>query len=324
MARFNGEVDSFSGNGWSPVWVVRKPRSTILLAQIAGTGERVIVKRQHASRRDIAAAMLVKESQYHELFRTADCARLHCSTPHILATYPDLFVQIVEYVDGETLLAMLLRGGFLFGKDKHAVVAAVDRAGRWLSSFTARPDAVRGVFEPSDIVKGLLEKWTVFEQGCTKLATRLSTERLAQWLYAESNRLEGDDLAAVSCHGDFAPGNILVGRRGKLFLLDFASGKVGTRLNDACYFLHQLWHFQFNPLISRAFLADARMAFVQSFGEDRLTSRPLYRLEKARQYLASLQRISLPRRRRSLLSRAHDRWFAAACVRELEQLSRNS
>lgn len=322
LTRFIAEDDSHKASTWSPIWIVRKPKSIVLLVELSPHRERVIVKRQRGDRRDLAARALLKESHYHQLIRGVNSTAPTCAPPPLLATYPDLLVQITQYIDGHTILAMIVRAGIPFGKDRRKVVDAMASAGSWLRSFTGHPAPAARDLHPTEITSGLLDKWTNFQKHSPTLARRVPHDRLVRWLQAESGRLGGEDCLAVNCHGDFAPGNILVDKGGQLFLLDFADGKVGSRLHDACFFLHQLWHFQFNPLMSRSLLSEAKKAFTRSFGEDRLAPGPLYRLEKARQYVASLHSISVTRRKRSLLSRAHDRWFAAACVRELEKLSR--
>lgn len=309
---------------WSPIWTVSKPRSVVLLAQLADDFPPVIVKRQRAQNRDLAAQMLLRESRYHELAYSATCADKECALPKVLAIYPSFLVQIMEYVEGATLLALLFHAGSYSGKGRLEVLNIMHRIGRWLRSVADKLKIADTRVEPSEIVDDLLQKWDETQRRYPSLTRSFPRSPFSRWLETERDQLDADGLAAINCHGDFAPGNILVRNGSELIVLDFASGTVGTRLQDACYFLHQLWHFEFNPLVSRAFLSDARNAFLQGLGQEYLTPAPLYRLERARQYMASLYNIHCRRQRRGLLSRAHDRWFARACIRELQRLSSGS
>ena len=323
LARFT-ESKRFPGpDSWRPIWVLKKPRSVILLVELGTGGQRLILKRQRAQAygaSDRARDAAAREFEYGQRAQgTATSAQVF-RTPRVLGHYPDLSTDAYEYISGASLQTILLHAGRFFGSGARRALSLVGRIAEALSSYQESNVQHGGSLDPARLTTRFAENWRVFSYCYPTLAAPIRTGHLLAWCQEQWTQLAPEDLAPVYCHGDFGPGNMIATPEGRLIIIDFASGQIASRLTDACYFLHQLWRLSLNPIVQREFAARARLTFSQHYGASKLLPAALYRLEAAYCYTAALRRFVRKESQATLLSSVHDRWLVSACLRSLRQI----
>ncbi len=324
VQRFAGEspVGSTSSN-WKPTWVLVKPRSIVIVAELGGRFAKIFVKRKRVlpgNSEELASKAITAESAFARLVGGELPPMRGCSVVSVLATYPDLLVQVYEYVEGDSLQEAILAAAVIAGAKADRTLELIGLAAHWLSTYQDSLGTLDTELESSAFTRSYKHQCALFQQRYQKLATKLNLDELIEWGRREYESLSAEDRIAMRCHGDFGPFNMLVDKQGYLVVIDFEGDCVGSRMLDAYYFLYQLWKLRFNPLLQRSFITEAKDVFVKGYGAERLNSVHLVRLEAARRYMGTLAYLGGERLPRRTISSFHDAWLATACVARLGKL----
>ena len=308
---------------WKPVWTLMKPRSTVLVIEFGPEQRRLFLKRESSGRGpDSERAARGPEQGFDWTLRvqqempTVD----GCACVPIVAAYPDLQVLVFEYVWGHSLEAMILDAGRFLGGGRAETLELISRAARWLACFGQAIGSLHEEVGASSFSDSFQSQWDTFQRRYPRLARTFSVDRLTAWAETECRELSPGDRKAALCHGDYGPFNILVNEHGNLVVIDFESRFAGSRASDACYFLHQLWKVQFNPTISRSFIAESLRVFAETFGLRHVCSDHLIMLERARRLMGTLAYLGGERTPPAAVFSWHDRYIAATCLHHLRQL----
>lgn len=322
MRRFlrqNGDDEA-----WRPVWTLIKPRSIVSMVELGQHCRRLFLKRKRigaSAGRTRASERVVNEHRFVQRVQNAMPPIRGISALTPLSVYPDLLVQVYDYIDGPSLQDLILRAGLAGGSGRRRVLRLVGLAARWLSSFQESIGTSSISLDLSHFTGNYTKQWDMFRRRHARLAGKFRIKKLLAWAGEEYGHLRNCDRVAILSHGDFGPFNMLVSKHRGLVVIDFEnSGSISSRLMDACYFMHQLWKLLFNPLISRSFVAKAMTTFKANCPNRRMCSKHLVRLENARRYMGALAYLGGERTPRHAVSSWHDRWFARACLRGLRQL----
>lgn len=299
----------------------------------SGERRRVMVKVYQSSRgsggREALAALVAKDFQItthlHRLF--ADRSQLRVPVP--LFHSPDDLVIVTAHMPGRQLQDKLVAQGRGFPGEATVRDLESDcrRCGEWLRAFQQGTRSVATGTVDLAAMRGMIAdrlEWSV-DSPSISLDEAERREILAHF-DAVAGTLRPTDLEVSGVHGDFFPGNVLVGER-EVVGLDFAMYRVGSVYADPSYFVFQLETLGYKPQYRRALVARLRSAFLEGYeprfaARDFFTAHPMLRLHLVLHLAMRLGGI-FAARDAPLHRRVYNRFISRAVIAQLLRLARD-
>ncbi len=184
-----------------------------------------------------------------------------------LECIPSKLALITKGEEAERLDRILLRVRPFGSIAGPPILRGISAAGGWLRNLYERTkdpeksyDIQKGVFR--EILHGL-EKIQKYQQGREWEAWG---KALVGHVRQLANSLEGTALADSLCHGDFIPGNLLLGKGGKIVVLDLTDSRRGLIYEDLATFWQWLDDLAIRrPWVQEQDLEKMKMHFLQGF-----------------------------------------------------------
>ena len=153
------------------------------------------------------------------------------TTPQALAFVEKDCALIMEYVKGDSLQNLLPHFANLTEASTH-----LQNAGRWISSFqqtTMKP----AVFDAKPHMNWLLKKLTQHEEKGMLIVDYDAFMMDFHQLERRAAQAQGLPCTRCVTHRDFHPGNLVFGRKGAVYGIDFENRKEDDALRDVMSFL---------------------------------------------------------------------------------------
>lgn len=234
---------------------------------------------------------------------------------------------ITEAVEAPTMKAVFRRVSRLhFRAPPQVLGAALSHAGAWLREYQKLPSTFGSVRSSRD------EFLAGVEELCRALQPIARSKNFLDSLPREMDGLARQFLPRLlplgAAHGDFAQSNVLIGGRGRIFVLDTAAGWNAPVFEDLAYFVvgmecSRLQILTDGSAFSARSLSEARAAFLDGyFGpEGEPHAFRLYELQLAlEKWSAELRKVGSGRVggvKRLVLNR----WFRRHCLAVLRRMT---
>ncbi len=253
----------------------------------------VYVKLLNGNEEEIAKHRRLITHEFHILkWMQEECISKDYGVIEPLECIPSKLALITKGADEERLDRILLSTPPLRSIADPRMVFGISAAGRWLRNLFERTkdaenrsDIHNGVF--SEILRGL-ETIQEYEQGREWAAWGKSLVGHVEGLV---NSAGSTALPESLCHGDFIPGNLLLGKDGKIIVLDLTDSRRGVIYEDLAAFWHWLDDLAIRrPWIRERDLEKLKMHFLQGFFPGEIPS-ALVRLFCIREAVGKLCRM---------------------------------
>lgn len=256
QARCDAAVQRLGARDVTLVQVDPAPTGSLVVSAVQGA-QRVFLKL--AQDNDVSRQRLTQEAEA--------MAEVHGRWPEgvvaPLAYYDDLHALVLSDGGRQTLQAALEQA------DIDAACALARQAGGWLSAYHASA--------PQDPVK-LWPKKVIVAAAPEIAAGRIASDQmcaLREALLAHINTVRGAPLDRAIQHGDFHPGNLVIGAKGTLRGIDIPRQVARHNMQDVARFLvYAVWCARAD-LLNDAGGLGMRGAFVDAFWQGYSPERPM-------------------------------------------------
>ena len=225
----------------------------------------------------IKQARTARDFDLHTLLHAAFQAQGRFRVPRPIFHSPEERLIVTEHCDGYRLQDKIerLARGFPRSESIRELLQDCGRAGQWLRAFqSATRDHAPGVAGGFDAQK-LKDLPRIVEQTSTRIEEllgrspitlgNLKRDDVLAFLHDRLARIDPREAPSCSIHGDFFPGNLLVGSD-YVCGIDFSSATWGTPWFDLSYCIFQLETLAIKPWFRKRTLSALIDAVLEGFG----------------------------------------------------------